>query len=333
MENNKKLKYQICTYINDYKNIHENINCMLALNDGRFAVGSDDLKIYNDIFFTLDLKISSKQLFTNKFEERMFFISKLMYLKNENILIKASVNFYIIKIVNKEKKYYFIQKFKPTSVTWVDKIIELSNNSIVTIGVNYSIEFFSKNEKNEYFTSKVIKDAHKRDGHKTFIEIPNDKIISFSGKLREFKVWDLINYKCIFQNYINFDNYHIISLILKKYVLICCDDGLTIIDLNNNYTKYLVMKSISPNSIIKLNEIEFLITNKENIIMKIKFNEDKLKFEVIDSQEILLKKDYFLGDRLIKIKNNYYITHISKKFDIDNQYPDETLLIFQYLNN
>ena len=33
------------------------------------------------------------------------------------------------------------------------------------------------------------------------IEITNNKVISFKGKLKKFKVWDLITYKYIFQNY------------------------------------------------------------------------------------------------------------------------------------
>ena len=90
---------------------------------------------------------------------------------------------------------------------------------------------------------------------------------------------------------------------LRKYILICCTDGLTIIDLNNDYYVYLVMESMLPEAMIQLNEIEFLITNEKNIF-KIKFNEKTLKFEVIDSYNILLKKNYFLGSLLIKINNN-----------------------------
>ena len=64
-------------------------------------------------------------------------------------------------------------------------------------------------------------------------------------------------------------------------------------------------------------------------MMKIKFNENKLKFEVIESYNILLKKNYFIGYPLIKINNNYFITKFSK-----NESPvDPTLLVFQYLNN
>ena len=52
MKNNKKSKFQISTYINDFKQKEEIIYCMLTLKDGRFAVGGKELKIYNDIFFT-----------------------------------------------------------------------------------------------------------------------------------------------------------------------------------------------------------------------------------------------------------------------------------------
>ena len=164
---------------------------MLMLKDGRYVIGVDD---YNNIFFTLDFTVSFKEPY----------IGEIMYLKNENILIRAFRTFYIMNILNNKKIYYFIQTFKPSSALWINKTNELSNNLIVIIGVHYHIEFFSKNEKNEYYTSKVIKDAHRRDGYKTLIEIPNKKIISFSCKLQEFKVWDLITYKCIFQKEISF---------------------------------------------------------------------------------------------------------------------------------
>ena len=88
-----------------------------------------------------------------------------------------------MNILNNKKIYYFIKAFKPSSALWINKTNELSNNLIVIIGVHPHIEFFSKYEKNEYYTSKVIKDAHRRDGYKTLIEIPNNKIISFSGKI------------------------------------------------------------------------------------------------------------------------------------------------------
>ena len=298
MKNNQKLKFQVYTYINDFKK-KSDINCILMLKDGRFAVGVDDLYIYNNIFFNLDFTVSFKEPY----------IEEIMYLKNENILIRAFRTFYIMNILNNKKIYYFIQTFKPSSTLQINKTNELSNNLIVIIGIHPHIEFFSKNEKNEYYTSKVI----------------------FSSKLHEFKVWDLITYKCIFQKEISFSPYHIniISLILEKYVLICCTDGLTIIDLNNDYYVYLVMKSMLPAAMIQLNEIEFLITN-ENNIMKIKFNEKTLKFEVIDSYNILLKKNYFLDSLLIKINNNCFITNFSAHLD---NFDDSVLLIFQYLNN
>ena len=89
------------------------------------------------------------------------------------------------------------------------------------------------------------------------------------------------------------------------------------------------MESMLPAAMIQLNEIEFLITNEKNIL-KIKFNEKTLKFEVIDSYNILLKKNYFLDSLLIKINNNCFITNFSAHLD---NFDDSILLIFQYLNN
>ena len=86
-------KFQICTYIEDFKQEkNDQINCMLTLHDGRFAVGSKDLKIYNNIFFTIDFIVPSKKLKnspTKKSDDSFFWISILIYLKNENILIRT----------------------------------------------------------------------------------------------------------------------------------------------------------------------------------------------------------------------------------------------------
>ena len=141
-----------------------------------------------------------------------------------------------------------MEKFESNNeFCWITRICELSSNSIATIGVPYDIEIFSKNDNNKYYSSKIIKDAHKRDGYKTLIEIPNNKIITFSSKLYEFKVWDLNNYECIFRGEIGYPEcaYNMIYLILNRYVLIQCNDGLNIIDINNNYNKYLALKKIS----------------------------------------------------------------------------------------
>ena len=77
------------------------------------------------------------------------------------------------------------------------------------------------------------------------------------------------------------------------------------------------MEPMLPAAMIQLNEIEFLITNEKNI-MKIKFNEKTLKFEVIDSYNIL------------KNNNNCLITNFSPHID---NFDDSTFLVYQYLNN
>ncbi len=87
------------------------------------------------------------------------------------------------------------------------------------------------------------------------------------------------------------------------------------------------MESMLLVAMIQLNEIDFLITNEKNIIMKIKFNEKTLKF---DSYNILLKKNDFLDSLFININNNCFITNFSPHVD---NFDDSTLLVFQYLNN
>ena len=129
MKNNKKSKFQISTYINDFKQKEERIYCMLTLKDGRFAVGGKELKIYNDIFFTLDFTVSFTQFLYNKFDETFFNVDILMYLKNENILIHTTTgNFFIINILNKKK---YIILYKDLNLLLYLGLLKLKNNQII----------------------------------------------------------------------------------------------------------------------------------------------------------------------------------------------------------
>jgi len=325
MKSDSQLKYQNITYIKGLKEI----NCALILKDGRIAIGGKYLKIYDLKSFDFNFEISLKK-FLDK-GDRDFTFCKLIYLKNGDILISNNHRiFFIIKIIDNEKKYNILEKFESNRICcWITRICELSNNSIATIGVPYDIEFFSKNENNKYYSSKIIKNAHKRDGYKTLIEIPNNKIMTFSGKLYEFKIWDLNNYECIFRGEINYPecHYDMVYLLFNRYVLIQCREGLTIIDINNNYKVHLTLKVGLIYSMIKLNEKEFLILT-ENDIKKINLDMDKLEFKVEQSNNFYNIKGYDLGHILIKLNKNIYMT----KFD-QKKGDGSTLLIFKYCNN
>jgi hypothetical protein len=227
-----------------------------------------------------------------------------------------------------------LEKFESNiAFCWITRICELSNNSIATIGVFYDIEIFSKNENNKYYSNKIIKDAHKRDGYKTLIEIPNNKIMTFSGKLYEFKVWDLNNYKCIFRGEISYpecDN-DMIYLILNRYVLVQCNNGLTIIDINDNYKIHLALKNVFIYAMIKLDEKEFLII-EENEIKKINLNMDKLKFKVEQSNNFFYKEGYSIRHILIKLNDNTYLTNFEKNEYSESEGCDSTLYIFKIYN-
>ena len=330
MKSINQLKYQNVTYIKGLKDIY----CCLILKDGRIAIGNKYLKIYDEKSFNFDFEISLKK-YLDKFWEKIFTFKKLIYLKNGNILVKGNSKlFFTIKIIDKEKKYFIVEKFESNrDICWITRICELSNNSIITIGVPYDIEIFSKNENNKYYSSKIIKNAHKRDGYKTLIEIPNNKIMTFSGKLSEFKVWDLNNYECIFKGEIIYPECNdMIYLILNKYVLINCHVGLTIIDINNNYNKHIALKNDIIYSMIRLDEKEFLFLTKKNIT-KINLNIDKLEFKVEQSNNFFNKEGYHLNHILVKLNKNTYMTNFSRDAFIEPEGFDSTLLIFKYYNN
>ena len=331
MKKDSQLKYENITFIKGIKDICS----ILVLKDGRIAIGTEHLKIYSGKTFHFDFEIPLKNYFDK--DRRLFTFIKLIYLKSGDILVSNNHKiFLIIKIIDNEKKYEFLQIFESNcSLPWITRICELTNNSIATIGVHYDIEFFSKNEDNKYYSSKIIKDAHKRDGYKTLIEIPNNRIMTFSGKLREFKVWDLNNYKCIFRGEIKDPKCadDMIYLILNRYVLIRCPLGLTIIDINNNYNKHLVFDDDLVYSMIKLNEKEFMFLTEKSI-KKVKLNIDKLRFEVENnSKGFFSKEGYGLSHTLVKIKENTYLTYIHKNEYSSLERCDTPLLIFKYYNN
>ena len=327
MKSINQLKYQNVTYIKGLKDIY----CCLVLKDGRIAIGNKYLKIYDEKSFNFDFEISFKKYL----EENNFHFFKLIYLKNGNILINNNHKFFFtIKIIDKEKNFFILEKFESNrNFCCITRICELSNNSLTTIGVPYDIEIFSKNENNKYYSSKIIKNAHKRDGYKTLIEIPNNKIMTFSGRLSEFKVWDLNNYECIFKGEIIYPECNDrIYLILNKYVLINCHVGLTIIDINNNYNKHIALKNDIIYSMIRLDEKEFLFLTKKNI-KKINLNIDKLEFKVEQSNNFFNKEGYHLNNILVKLNNNTYMTNFSRSKSIEPEGYDSTLLIFKYYNN
>ena len=158
--------------------------------------------------------------------------------------------------------------------------------------------------------------------------------MTFSGKLCEFKVWDLKNYECIFRGEIRYPEccYNMIYLILNRYVLMQCNYNLTIIDINNNYNICLALKNISIYSMISLDEKEFLILTEKDI-RKINLNMDNLKFKVEQSDKFLNKEGYSLGHILVKINENTYMTNFDKNEFIYSEGCDSTLLIFKYYNN
>ena len=148
MKSDSQLKYQNITFIKGLKDVY----CALVLKDGRIAIGNDCLKIYNGKSFNFDFEIPLKK-FSDKSDIIRFTFNKLIYLKNGDILVNNdSKKFFIIKIIDNEKKYNILEKFESNrQFCWITRICELSNNLIATIGVPYDIEFFSKNDKNKYY--------------------------------------------------------------------------------------------------------------------------------------------------------------------------------------
>ena len=107
MKNACQLKYQNVAYIKGLKEVYSS----LVLKDGRIAIGNKYLKIYNGKSFIFDFEIPLKN-HSDKNDKKYFIFKQLMYLKSGDILINRHHIFFIIKILDKEKKYFILDKFE-----------------------------------------------------------------------------------------------------------------------------------------------------------------------------------------------------------------------------
>ena len=59
------------------------------------------------------------------------------------------------------KKYIILEKFESyNTFSWIIRIRELLNNSLVNTGVPYDIEMFSNNKNNELLNNKIMKEVY-----------------------------------------------------------------------------------------------------------------------------------------------------------------------------
>jgi len=173
----KLQKYQLETLIN----IHNDyINCLLCLNDGRFASASFDSKIniYNKNLLTIDIQIN----------EHYKSVTFLTQLKNNNVVsCSEDKTINIIKIIN--NKYILIQTLLEHH--WgVNKIIELNDKqNLASCSDDKTIIIWQKFDNIHYKKSSCLYGHEK--WIENIIEIKSSEILSTSSQEQKLIIWDI----------------------------------------------------------------------------------------------------------------------------------------------
>lgn len=234
-KNPLQLKYHTCW-----------ISCATALNDGRFATGSEDksIIIYNNKTFKPDLII----------KEHKGYIMSLIQLSS-GVLCSAS-NDKTIKLYNIDGNTYNVLQTLSDHKLPITKITELSNKKIVSCSTDQSIIVYSK-ENNEYTKEFDIKTNGTNDN---VIQTKDNEICYYEGIKSTLCFFDLQNKKNVAQiNNVSLTTYGYDSLAMmsKDLLLVAGCDILTII----NTKSYSIVKTIDVKGAGNINSICLLMDN------------------------------------------------------------------------
>ena len=146
------------------------ICCLKTLEDGRLAAGDEysNLIIYNKETFEPEIII----------QNNLSYLWNFTQLKNKNIACSFYNDFTlkIIKIKN-NNEYENIQIIKNAHNGWINKIIELKNENIITFSDDYSFKIWKLNNNNKYENIKEFKDSNILSDR---LEIKDNEIILYS---------------------------------------------------------------------------------------------------------------------------------------------------------
>jgi len=240
------------------------IYCSTLLKDGRFATGSSDASIiiFNNKVFKPDLIINDNRA-----------VKCLIQLKS-GILASCSCD-KTIKLYNiKKKEYQVIQTLK-YHTGWVNKLIELNNNKLVSCSDDANIIFYIKNN-NEYIKDHQFKT---KGSNNYLIQTKENEICFDEYHSSEYSIcfFDLLERKIITRiNNIGWcGNFTMIS---KDLLMITGENKILITNINS----YNIIRTIDvPNSsnildVCMLNENQFLTCDDNENIIQWKIEGDNL---------------------------------------------------------
>ena len=241
------------------------IFCSTLLKDGRFATGSSDASIiiFNNKTFKPDLIIN----------EHRHAAKCLIQLKS-GILASCFTN-EKIKLYNIKKKEYQIIQTLNYHTGWVNKLIELNNNKLVSCSDDANIIFYIKNN-NEYIKDHQFKT---RGSNLHLIQTKENEICFDEYDFGEYSIcfFDLLQRKIITKiNNIGWcGNFTMIS---KDLLMITGKNKISIVNINS----YNIIRTIRvPNSeyindVCMLNENQLLTCDDNKNIIKWKIKGDNL---------------------------------------------------------
>lgn len=329
-------KYEICTILRKFQlftikspklqnenidNSFEEDNCfkdivlnILCLKDKRIGLTTgSNILIFNQHNFKIDMIIPIKALHV------------FQYLKDGNIIVSTIERKFIILKINKNK-YNILQEFLPLKFIRQKKLIELSNNQLISIDASPYLQFFNKND-NKYSPFKILDLGYDRaEDAKRILEIPENRFAVFTYKYASLLVYDINTHKLLLQKCVGYCINDIMSdLIDNKYIFVSTKDGMTVFNVEENFSETLYKNFPSPYKMLKINMYEYLLfCNKE--IYLVKFQDKKL---ILKEKETLdITKNFVFESPIRKLDENKFITKISKLKE-DNFFIEEFLVIFK----
>ena len=191
------------------------------------------------------------------------------------------------------------------------KILELSNNQIISIDTSPYIEFYSK-ANGLYSSLKILYLQYDRvEDAKDLIEIPGNKLVVFSYKFHSLLVFDINSNKYLLKKSIHYSISNIMSdLIDNRYIFVGSDDGMVVYDINNDFSEILYQDIKVPYYLTKINTYEYFFIER-NLIQLVKFKDKK--FEKIKTINFKLKNNCYYDSHVYKIDDFKFTIKIGEK--------------------
>ena len=285
----------------------ENITCLLALNDGRLASGSEDktINIYDSFTYKTIQTLTGN---TGK-------ITSLVQLKNGNIVSSSSDSF--IKVYTENNEHKFLLNYSiNTRNKGVNQIIELSSNTLLSCSMNGLIQEWENINCIRYFNNKKQPKDPGPLPVDCIIELKDTQIVSASGTIPFFSNGFYGKYISFWEGdqetrvVLNNTGRHCFFELDNSVLLVGVREGVCLVNTKSHEIKKLISTDVFSKSTLMFDNTVGSIVNtfyysKDGIVFG---GNDKgeLQVYVIDKQEIvvLFKLHNQPINEIVLLKNN-----------------------------